>query len=134
MDALDLIEGWCKAVRAEAERRLLRGDAVPGWKLVQGKAGNRGWVDEAEVTDLMKKSMRLRDDVMYDFSLISPTTAEKRAADGIIKPKQWAKLQGLITRSDGKPSVAPAADKRPALVIGKVEDAFDALDDASDLL
>lgn len=133
MDAVDLVEGWCKAVRAEVERRMLAGDVVPGWKLVQGKQGNRAWSNEEEAQKLLK-SFRLRDDVMYDWSLISPTTAEKLHAAGTIKPRQYDKLQDLITRSNGKPSVAPASDKRPALDIGKVEDAFDALDDAGDNL
>lgn len=130
MDSVDLVEGWCKAVRAEVERRMLAGDTVPGWKLVQGKQGNRAWADEAEAQKLLK-SFRLRDDVMYDWSLISPTSAEKLHAAGTIKPRQFDKLQELITRSNGKPSVAPASDKRPALDIGKVEDQFDALGDAS---
>ena len=39
-------------------------------------------------------------------------------------PKRWNKLQALITRSDGKPSVAPVSDKRDALVIEPVADAF----------
>ncbi|KAK1548903.1 hypothetical protein Q3G72_003266 [Acer saccharum] len=133
MDSVDLVEGWCKAVRAESERRLLAGTPVPGWKLVTGKAGSRSWND-AEAARAKLKGMRLRDDVMYDFTLISPTTAEKLRADGVIKPKQWTALQDLISRSSGKPSVAPASDKRPALDIGKVEDDFAALDDASDLL
>lgn len=127
MDSVDLVEGWCKAVRAEVERRMLAGTPVPGWKLVTGKAGSRSWGDAEEAAKVLK-SMRLRDDVMYDWSLISPTTAEKLHAAGTIKPRQWAKLQDLITRSNGKPSVAPATDKRPALDIGKVEDQFDALD------
>lgn len=128
MDAVDLVEGWCKAVRAEVERRMLAGTPVPGWKLVTGKAGSRAWSDADEAAKLLK-GMRLRDDVMYDFSLISPTTAEKLHAAGTIKPRQWAKLQDLISRANGKPSVAPATDKRPALDIGKVEDQFESLDD-----
>lgn len=129
MDSVDLVEGWCKAVRSEVERRMLAGTPVPGWKLVQGKQGNRAWSDEGAARDLMKKQFRLRDDVMYDFSLISPTSAEKLHAAGTIKPRQYEKLQDLITRSNGKPSVAPATDKRPALGIGKVEDQFESLDD-----
>lgn len=131
MDSVDLVEGWCKAVRAEVERRMLAGTPVPGWKLVTGKAGSRAWSDADEAAKLLK-AMRLRDDVMYDFSLISPTSAEKLHAAGTIKPRQWAKLQDLISRSNGKPSVAPATDKRPALDIGKVEDQFDSLDDSSE--
>lgn len=133
MDSVDLIEGWCKATRAEVERRMLAGAPVPGWKLVKGKAGARSWVDPDEIAKVLK-SMRLKNEDMYDWTVISPTSAEKLHAAGKLGEKQWSRLQDHITRSDGKPSVAPAADKRPALDIGKVEDQFDALDDAGDLL
>jgi len=132
MESIDLVEGWAKAVRAELERRMLAGGEVPGFKLVKGREGIRKFSDAAEAEKMMK-SMRLKQDVMYDWTLISPTTAEKLYADGIIGKKQWPKLQALITRSEGGLSVAPAADKRPAVVITPVADDFEVLPDADDL-
>jgi hypothetical protein len=127
MDAVDMIEGWCKGVRAEVERRLLAGTFSDGrYKLVEGRAGARAWADPAEAEKLLK-SFRLKQDEMYDFTLISPTTAEKVLAAA--SPKRWAKAQALIRRSDGKPSVAPAADKRPALAIKPAIDDFDVIDE-----
>lgn len=126
-EAIDLVEGWAKAVRAELERRMLAGSEVPGFKLVKGREGIRKFADPAEAEKVMK-SMRLKQDVMYDWTLISPTTAEKLAADGIIGKKQWPKLQALITRSEAGLSVAPAADKRPAVAITPVADDFDVID------
>ena len=133
MQAVDLIEDWCKAVRAEVERRLLAGVPVPGYKLVEGRRGSRSWAskEEAEAT---LKSMRLKVEEMYDLSLISPTSAEKLAKAGTIGPRQWPKLQGLITQSNGKPSVAPESDKRPALVMTPPADEFDDLTTADDLV
>jgi hypothetical protein len=116
LGAVDLIESWCKAIRGKAEAELLAGNEVPGYKLVEGRRGARRWVDEAEVEAAMR-AMRLKLEEMYDFSLISPTTAEKLHKAGTIGPRQWTKLQELISRSEGKPSVAPVTDKRPALVI-----------------
>ena len=75
------------------------------------------------------KSMRMKLEEMYDFSLISPTTADKLHKAGTIGPRQWPKLQSLITQSEGKPSVAPASDKRPALCITATADDFDAVGD-----
>ena len=121
--AVDLIEDWCKSVRAEAERRLRAGQVVPGWKLVQGKKGNRAWDKPAEVEALLK-SMRLKESEMYDFKLISPASAEKLAKAGTIGPRQWPKLQSLITQPDGKAHVAPESDSRPALVVTPVADDF----------
>lgn len=120
MNKVELVEQWCKGVRAEVERRLLMGKTVDGWKLVQGKQGNRKWRDEKE-TEALFKSMRLRQDEMYDLSLISPTKAEKLLKEN---PKRWNKVLEHIVRSPGKPSVAPATDKRPALDVQSVADDF----------
>lgn len=121
LSKVELIEQWCKAVRAEAERRLLAGQPVTGYKLVAGRAGNRTWKDPEAVEEMMKKTFRLRDDQVYDFKLISPTTAE-RTFKG--QPKRWASLQEQIVRGEGKPSVAPATDKRPEMVVKPVMDDF----------
>ena len=124
LDLVDLIEDWCKAIRAEGERRLLRGEALPspkgGYKLVAGRKGPRAWINVAEA-EAKLKGMRLKKEEMYDFKLISPTTAEKRLKD---TPKRWSALQAFITQSDGKPHVALAGDPRPALDVKPVEDAF----------
>jgi hypothetical protein len=120
MSKVELVEHWCKAVRAEVERRLLAGQSVDGYKLVEGKRGNRKWNNETEVEALFK-SFRLRQDEMYDYSLISPTKAEKLLKD---TPKRWERAQALISRAEGKPSVAPATDKRSALTVQSVADDF----------
>lgn len=125
-----LIEGWLKAVRAEVESRLLAGRPIAGWKIVQGKQGNRSWADASEAEAALK-TMRLKTEEMYDLSLISPTSAEKLATgkkggpEPVIGPRQWKKLQPLITRASGKPHVAPASDPRPALAATPVADDFD---------
>jgi len=123
MAAVDLIEDWCRAVRAEVERRLFAGEEVEGYKLVEGKRGARAWSDETEAESTLK-SMRLKVEEMYTFKLLSPTQAEKLLKDS---PKRWERVKSLISQSQGKPSVAPITDKRPALVVGKTEDDFESL-------
>lgn len=131
MAKADLIEDWLKAVRAEVERRLLAGGAVPGYKLVQGKQGNRAWTSKSAAEEAML-AMRLKQDEMYERSIISPTAAEKLLAKE--SPRRWTKLQALITRADGKPSVAPLSDKRPALEVKPVADDFDDVETFDDLI
>lgn len=125
MRAIDLIEDWCKAIRAEVERLLFAGQAVPGYKLVQGKRGNRAWSDEKAVEDMLRKQFRLTIEEAYTLKLISPTQAEKLLKEN---PKRWQKLKALVTQGGGKPSVAPESDKRPALVVTPTEDDFAPLD------
>lgn len=131
MDAADMLEGFAKAVRAEVERRLLQGIFTDKrYKLVEGKRGARAWNDEAAVEAELKK-MRLKVDQMYDFKLISPTSAEELL---LKTPRRWAKLQGSITQTGGKPSVAPASDKRPALSMAIAEQFETLPDDLEDLI
>lgn len=138
MIMVGLVETWCKAVRAETERRLLAGVPVRGYKLVQGKMGNRKWADPAEA-EAMLKAFRLKTEEMYDLSLISPTKAEKLLDPQVdpatgeklkprLGPRQWKKAIGAITRTEGQPSVAPESDKRPALVLQALADDFDTVD------
>lgn len=129
LSKVDLIEDWCKAIRAEAERRLLAGEPVPGFKVVQGKKGNRAWSDAAATEALFKETFRLKVEEMYDLKLISPTSAEKLHKAGTIGPRQWSKVTGLITQSDGKAHVAPDSDPRPALDVRPVRDDFENLVD-----
>lgn len=112
MAKVDAIEDWCTAVRKKVFEQLNAGVPVPGFKLVQGKKGNRQWTSEDTVIAELEKS-RLKQDEMYDKKLKSPTTLEKDLKTE--RPKVWAKLMPLITQKDGAPHVAPADDARPAL-------------------
>lgn len=126
LKSVDLIESWCKAIRAKAESELLAGNNVPGFKLVEGRRGARKWANEVEAETTLK-TMRLKLEEMYDLKLISPTEAEKLHKSGAIGPRQWPKLQQIIVQSEGKPSVAPENDKRPALVVAPVASHFEDL-------
>lgn len=124
--AVPLIEGWIKAVSSAVHSKLHQGESVPGFKMVQGKQGNRAWSNVEEAEQLLK-SMRLKTEQMYDLKLISPTVAEKLQKAEVIGPRQWSKVENLITRADGKPTVVPEIDKRPALNINPQND-FENLD------
>lgn len=124
MASVGLIEDWCKAVRARVESDLLADVPVPGWKLVQGRQGPRQW-SNADAAEAALKAMRLKQEDMYDFKIISPTTAEKLAKAGTIGPRQWPKLQPLIMRKEGGLSVAPETDPRPAWQRASAEEMFE---------
>lgn len=134
--AYDVIEMWGKAVRARVEHRLLeaRNDSdvarTLGFKLVQGKRGNRKWRDETVVEEMLKKQMRLKNEVIYDMSLKSPPALEKIIAKE--NPKRWNKLLKEVEQRDGQPHVAPLNDRRPSLVINNPADDF--VDDGADLV
>lgn len=123
--AIPLLESWIKAIDSAVHQKLHAGEQVQGFKLVAGRQGNRTWADPEEA-EAMLKSMRLKVEQMYDLKLISPTTAEKLQKAEVIGPRQWTKVEALITRADGKATVAPISDKRPALDVNPQND-FDDL-------
>ncbi|MBA3148678.1 DUF2800 domain-containing protein [Salmonella enterica] len=123
-----LIESFCKAVCDRVNAELNAGHPVPGFKLVTGKQGNRAWNDEEAARALLKDQFRYKMEEVFDFKLISPTKAEKLIKKA--SPRRWPKVEALITRADGKPTVAPESDPRPALNINPVNDFDDVSDDA----
>lgn len=110
-NALAMIEAWVKAIRAKAQHELHQGRPVPGFKLVIGRLGNRAWRDESEAENALK-SFRLKQDEMYNRKIISPAQALKVLAGS---EKRIKKLEEFITRPEGKPTVVPESDKRPAI-------------------
>lgn len=126
---LGLIEDWIKAVKDKAESELHLGNEIPGYKLVEGRKGHRKWTSKDEAEALMK-SMRLKQEEMYSFEVISPTQAEKLLAEN--NPRKWTTLEAVITQGQGSPTVVPEKDKRPAIVVKPVE--FEAVAVFDDLL
>lgn len=113
----DMIRGFIAAV----EERMLddvRSGTRPDYKLVEGRKGARSW-ESKEKAEKAMKAMRLKREEMYEQSLISPTKAEKLMKD---KPRSWNKLKPLIIQPQGKDTIAPIDDPRPARA--NVADAF----------
>lgn len=119
MGRVELIEQWCKGVRAEVERRLTKGLEVTGYKLVEGRKGNRAWSDPKDAQERL--SAVLKRDEMYEEKFISPATAEKLLKKD---PEGLALLDELTHRPEGKLSVAPVTDKRPVKATTAVADDF----------
>lgn len=109
--SIGLIKSWITAVETRVQSELQHGNPVPGFKLVIGRQGNRAWVNEQDAESTLK-SFRLKQDEMYSRKLITPTQALKILKGSEIRIK---KLEEIITRPDGKPTVVPESDKRPAI-------------------
>ena len=114
LDRIGLIKSWMGEVEAAAHAALMEGREVPGYKLVEGRAGSRKWTDESKADKLLK-AWKVPADFRYVKSLISPTQAEKLLKLKTLTDEQWAELCGYVSREPGKPTVVPASDKRPAI-------------------
>ena len=110
-DRLELIADLTKAVKAEIDRRVLRGGEVKGFKVIQGAQGDRVWSDK-DKAEAALKALRLEADALYTKKLITPPQAEKLLKKS--SPATWQTLQPLIYRAPGGPVVVRDTDPRPA--------------------
>ena len=117
---LSMVEDWAAKVRARATNDLLEGRPIPGYKLIEGRRGNRSWKDEAEATALLKNRFRLRNDDIFVSKLASPAQIQK-----FLTTRQFAAVEELITQTEGKPALVPETDKRPALCAVSTPEDFD---------
>lgn len=115
LDFKPVAEAYFDAVEKKVFDLLSNGQSVPGFKLVSGRPGNRKWTDSAQALDELKKAKLKMSEYYKTPEVISPTQAEKLYKSGVIGERKWQTLQGLITRPEGKPTLAAATDKRPAL-------------------
>ena len=105
-----VISSWLKAVKDRALAVLLNGEEIPGYKVVEGKLGNRKWSDEAKVAEALAAAGYGREDYT-ETKLRSPSGMDK----AIGKKKVAELLSSLIDRSPGAPTVVPESDKRKPL-------------------
>lgn len=106
MDNKALIVGWLGAVEDLISDRLMSGKEFAGYKLVSGRS-SRKWIDENEAEKVLKDV--LGDDA-YEVSLLSVAKAEKALG----KSKKDL-IANYVQKLEGKPTVAPESDKRPAI-------------------
>lgn len=116
MGQVEYIEKWCASVRAAAFTELQQGRTVPGFKLVQGRQGNRAWRDE-DAVEAMLKAGRVKQAHRYSFKLLSPPALEKLLSQSKPLARRWAEVEQFITRAEGGLSVAPENDERAAYTV-----------------
>ena len=116
-----LISLWLKRVKAQALTTMLDGGEVPGWKVVEGKLGNRKWTDEVQVAKALDEAGYSQEEVT-ETKLLSPAAMDKALG----KKKVAELLDGLIDRAPGAPTIAHETDKRP--VYNRADD-FENLED-----
>lgn len=97
-EKLPLLRQHIDKVEKAMAAALHSGKKVPGYKLVEGRPGNRAWKDAEKVAELYGN--KLTKEV-----LMTPTEAVK------VIPEE--ELKDFITRKPGAPCVATVDDKRP---------------------
>ena len=113
----ELIADWLSAAKQYLLGECLAGREVKGYKAVEGRA-TRVWSDQDRALELIEKA-GFDKALIYETAPLSLAKLEK-----MVGKKEFGELVGeYITKKAGKPTLAPADDKRPALK-SKAETAF----------
>ena len=115
LSRLDDLTKWANEIAAYAQDAAINhGKQWSGFKLVEGRS-IRKYTDETAVV-IAATSAGYRD--IFKKSLISITEMEK-----LMGKKTFAEvLGGLVIKPQGKPTLVPASDKRPAIHTGANHD------------
>lgn len=110
---------WAKKFEDYAFARAQKGGNIRGWKLVQGRGGNRVFIDAEKAAQLLLEA-GMSEAEIYETKLISVTSAEK-----LIGEEALYKTAGeIIFRPEGKPTLVSIKDKRPAIELRNPADVF----------
>jgi hypothetical protein len=85
-----------------------------GFKYVKGRDGNRAWTNEAEAETFCKGQKLLLED-RCTIKLKTPTQIEAALKEKLKNARTKNRFESLISRSEGRPVLVPAEDKRAAL-------------------
>lgn len=85
-----------------------------GFKYVQGRQGNRAWVNEDEAATFCKGQKLLLEE-RCNIKLKTPAQIEAALKAKLKNTRTANRFAALVTRSEGKPVLVPAEDKRAAL-------------------
>ena len=117
LDRVELAEATFKQIRSQAFWDAKQGRAPTGWKLIQGRPGNRRWPPEAAAA-LEAEAVRKGADpsaLLEPAKLKSPAQVEKLLGKGA--------AEGLTTRPEGAPKLVreeePGTPYTPAAEIAK---------------
>lgn len=102
----DELTSWATDIKEYALQQALSGKAWNGYKLVEGRS-NRKYINESVVAEKVKSAGF----DPYDHKVMGITAMTKLLG----KTKFEELLEGLIEKPQGKPTLVPMSDKRPAM-------------------
>lgn len=117
---IPVIESWAASMKEHAQTRLENGEAIPGFKLVRG-VSRRRWKDEKAAAEFL--GLVLEDEELFKEPKLRPfTELEKHKAAGLL-------VADLLETPEGKLTIAPETDSRPAAVKSAAQSAVVTVDD-----
>ncbi|SHI02637.1 DUF2800 domain-containing protein [Virgibacillus chiguensis] len=105
------LESWVRALKEFALKESLKGNDIAGWKAVEGR-GSRNYVDQDKAFQHLKEH-GIKEALLYERVPLTVPKLEKEL--GKKEYRELLEEPGLVQKSPGKPTLAPATDKRQAI-------------------
>jgi len=113
LKAKKVLAQWMEALEDQEIHDLSNGAEPVGLKLVEGKS-NRKWANVDDALKLLSNHLSL-DEMRPREEIISPAAAERLLKGIKLSTRFTNRMESLITRPEGKPTLVSADDPRPAL-------------------
>lgn len=99
---------WAKSLKEYALSEVLKGNSIPGWKIVAGRS-TRAFTDQEQVFNKLIAD-GIDESMLYEKKPLTLTGIET-----LLGKKDFAqRLSDFITKTEGKPTLVDENDKRPA--------------------
>lgn len=105
------IVSWYNELKDLALSHILDGGEVAGWKAVEGR-GSRVYTDIDQAFAALKAA-GIDESILYERKPLTPAALEKALKDKKLY-RELLEAPGYVVKEPGKPTLAPAEDKRPA--------------------
>lgn len=133
MGNLDIIEDWCRAVRAEGERRVFAGATIPGpdglpYKVVEGRRAPRKWLDD-KATEIEGLLVGVLGERAYEPKAIITAGAAAKILDKKKSAATWEVFASYYSQGAGKPSIVKGSDPRPPYSSAAAPEEFEAIEE-----
>lgn len=110
LEKIDSLVSWANDIKEYALQQALSGVTYEGFKIVEGKA-NRKYIDEKAVAAAV---------INAGYEPYEPKLLTITAMTSMLGKKKFEEILGsLVIKPQGKPTLVPASDKRPAMNTAK---------------
>lgn len=116
---IDRLTKFAEDIKDSALTKALDGEEIPGWKVVEGRS-IRKYVGSEEEIVRQCEGAGYDPALLYERKLLTITNMEK-----LMGTKQFAEVLGAyVEKPEGKPTLAPESDKRPAITNNSAAEDF----------
>lgn len=107
----NFFENWLSSVRGTAVERMLKGQEIPNYKLVESITKRR-WNPDVDVEHILYKELKIRKKDLYEPKLKTPNQVIELVK---YNPKIQKRVEELIIKPEGNPTLALNSDRRTKL-------------------